>query len=550
MSKQTQRYKRSFTGSVGSGMKSILGGNNRRYYVLEHKVSSKFHKAGESQKIIVDQIELGRDPKCQIRFDESFGTVSRRHAAIIKDADNWKLVQLSQTNSTYLNGRKIEKEWYLQSGDEIQLSTNGPKLGFIVPQGEKGLVKSIGMTARLNLFRQQALRPYKQALAALSFVFLLFACVGGYIMYGQSEKIKEYHTENIRIEQDMQEALATAEKERLKQDSINRIELENQKKKYQKEIATVKDEMGRAINNALKKAGGKTTGISALLQEQNILKDVFYIQTEKVVRIDNGTETVLTHPYYDRNGQPVHDENGNIKVVPYGWSGTGFLLNDGKLVTARHCVYGWLYMDFSDNISKTTEAVRAAAEKKTNIVAYFIAVSPSGKKLQFKSTDFKKDENKDKIIQVGVDENNGNPVLWQFPYPVPVEGVKWSDEIWATDWAYTTNTGGLRGNLQTDEILSRNLMVMQELIVCGYPKGLGVLDGKNMIEPIGVKCTASRNGLANNGCILHSRGTDHGNSGGPILALKDGKLVVVGIVSRGDEKTNEHNWAVPICSIK
>ena len=50
-------------------MKSLIGGSGRRYYVLEDKVASAYHKAGESQRIIVDQIELGRDPKCQVRFD-------------------------------------------------------------------------------------------------------------------------------------------------------------------------------------------------------------------------------------------------------------------------------------------------------------------------------------------------------------------------------------------------------------------------------------------------------------------------------------------------
>ena len=165
MAQPTTPYKKSVSGSLGAGMKSLFGGNDRRYYVLEHKVSSKYHKAGENQRIIVDQIELGRASTCQVRFDETFATVSRRHAAIVKDGDNWKLVQLSKTNSTYLNGHKVEKEWYLQNGDEIQLSTNGPRMGFIVPAGEKGLVKSIGLSARLSLFRKQALRPYKQAIA-------------------------------------------------------------------------------------------------------------------------------------------------------------------------------------------------------------------------------------------------------------------------------------------------------------------------------------------------------------------------------------------------
>ena len=140
MDNKTVQYKRTLRGSVGAGVNALFNGNGRRYYILEHKDASKYHKAGESQKIIIDEVELGRDSNCQVRFDESFPTVSRRHAAIIKDGDKWKLVQLSKTNSTFLNGRPIDNEWYLENGDEIQLSVGGPRLGFIVPVGKQSLV--------------------------------------------------------------------------------------------------------------------------------------------------------------------------------------------------------------------------------------------------------------------------------------------------------------------------------------------------------------------------------------------------------------------------
>lgn len=181
MTKATN-FKTSLGGSIGAGMKSVFGGANRKYYVLEHKVTTLYHKAGESQKIIVDEIELGRSSTCAVRFDDKFETVSRRHAAIVKDGEGWKLVQLSKTNSTYLNGHKVETEWYLQSGDEIQLSTNGPKLGFIIPQGAKASVGSIGLTARLSLFRQQALRPYKKALSVMA--TLLVLVIAGSVWFG------------------------------------------------------------------------------------------------------------------------------------------------------------------------------------------------------------------------------------------------------------------------------------------------------------------------------------------------------------------------------
>ena len=40
-------------------MGALMGASGRTYFILEHKTSSKYHQAGESQKIIVDQVELG-----------------------------------------------------------------------------------------------------------------------------------------------------------------------------------------------------------------------------------------------------------------------------------------------------------------------------------------------------------------------------------------------------------------------------------------------------------------------------------------------------------
>lgn len=184
-------YKRTVAGSVGAGVAAVFNANGRQYYILEHKTESLYHHAGESQKIIVDQVELGRDSACQVRFDESFETVSRRHAAIVKEGENWKIIPLSQTNSTLVNGQPINGETVLNSGDEIRLSSRGPLMGFIVPQGKQSLVSSIGMTERLNLFRQQALAPYKRALWILAILFIL--AIGGLVAWNllQAQKFDE-----------------------------------------------------------------------------------------------------------------------------------------------------------------------------------------------------------------------------------------------------------------------------------------------------------------------------------------------------------------------
>ena len=55
----TQNYKRTLAGSVGAGMGAFMGASGRTYVILEHKTSSKYQQAGDSQIIMVDQVELG-----------------------------------------------------------------------------------------------------------------------------------------------------------------------------------------------------------------------------------------------------------------------------------------------------------------------------------------------------------------------------------------------------------------------------------------------------------------------------------------------------------
>lgn len=204
-------YKRTVAGSVGAGMAAVFNASGRQYYILEHKTESLYHHVGESQKIIVDQVELGRDSACQVRFDESFETVSRRHAAIVREGDNWKIIPISQTNSTLVNGQPIMGEAILKSGDEIRLSSKGPLMGFIVPQGKQSLVSSIGMTERLSLFRQQALRPYKRGLWALAIILIL--AVAGLVAWNlwQADKFtKEIENKQQQIDK-VQEDLSASD---------------------------------------------------------------------------------------------------------------------------------------------------------------------------------------------------------------------------------------------------------------------------------------------------------------------------------------------------
>ena len=247
------QYKRTIAGSVGAGMGAIFNASGRSYYILEHKTESKYHHAGESQKIIVDQIELGRDSSCQVRFDESFETVSRRHAAIVKEGNDYKLIPLSQTNTTLINGQVVTGEWHLTSGDEIRLSSKGPLLGFIVPQGEQSLVKRIGFTERLNLFRKQALRPYKTALWILAIVLIL--AVAGLVTWNvlQGQKFeKDLELKQQQIEQ-VQGDLELSDKviESLNEELVNaQNESAAERARVQHKLNAAKAERDALLENA------------------------------------------------------------------------------------------------------------------------------------------------------------------------------------------------------------------------------------------------------------------------------------------------------------
>ena len=61
---------------------------------------------------------VGRSPECDIFLDDV--TVSRRHAEIVREGDEFTIRDLGSLNGTYVNKKRIEST-ALQDDDEVQI---------------------------------------------------------------------------------------------------------------------------------------------------------------------------------------------------------------------------------------------------------------------------------------------------------------------------------------------------------------------------------------------------------------------------------------------
>lgn len=507
----TQNYQRSIAGSIGAGMGSVFSPSGRKYYILEHKVTSKYHRAGENQEIIIDQIELGRDARCQVRFDESFGTVSRRHASIVRDGDNWRLIQLSHTNTTFLNGRPVRTEWYLQSGDEIQLAVNGPKLNFIIPTGNKSTVGSIALTRRLSLFRQQALRPYKTALAIMACVLLLCICGGGWKLY-------DLHEENAQLDMAVAQGIENQKRLEATNDSIAKavVEKGNAISLLEGQIEKLKKEAARARSSS---NNSTQPNKNVRVVDNNALKkcdaNVFFIYSM-------GYEIVLP------NGEQCEVECGSGEGKLSAWSGTGFMLNDGRFVTARHVVEPWSFIS-GNNPDENMMMLNAIANNGGSVSAVFAAFSSSGQQITFKTSQFSVNKSGDREYhaedgkRICIANNSANDCA-------------------------SYRLGSATGGLKYDNSLSRNLERGTKLTVLGFPLGLGANSSRD-INPVYDSVVVAADGLQNGQILTTDTNYEHGNSGGPVfIESQNGELIVLGIVSAMAGRNT--GFVVPISSVR
>ena len=613
------QYKRTLAGSVGAGMGALFNASGRTYYILEHKTETKYHHVGESQKLIVDQVELGRDSSCQVRFDDACETVSRKHAAIVRDGENWKLIPLSQTNATFVNGQRVDNEYRLNSGDEIQLSSRGPVMGFIIPQGAKSLVKSIGMTERMNLFRQQALRPYKTGLTILSIALVL--AVGGLLTYNilqdkkHTAQMEAANAEIVDLNKQAAEATAqigelqvekdaanaalqelTAKAENAESERVNaQAQLDSLKNitnatKDQLEQATERarkaesaahaarqaaknaastadaaQEKLTALENQKEEIAAKIAAAEAVIEEaaaevEEVVAEVKDLPFDDLAECNNAV-------YYIKMNEIVIYSSSNQEVARFNTEnkigGTGFLLADGRFITAHRVIEPWFYKEYAfGEIGKdkngnkwTYRDVQYCAIHGLKVVANCTAYSPSGANFQFRNTDMtthpmvNKSDNDLVVLGVELEDYAPRYYLRSVVKASVVRKLRWyTSTIHQHDWASMAKNDQLntvKGLLHSNSV-SLNPQSGTEVQIMGYPKLEGFSNSQS-VNPNHTPNTVNVSGLNDKKTIeLSSRRYQEGNDGAPVLQLVDGQWTVVGVLSHTDSA--DRDVVIPIAN--
>ncbi len=89
---------------------------------------------GDIREFSEDLISIGRNPGSSLRFPREMTSLSRRHAEISREGNQFKLTDYS-ANGTFVNGKRV-KETLLREGDVLEFSEGGPKVSFLIRKSE------------------------------------------------------------------------------------------------------------------------------------------------------------------------------------------------------------------------------------------------------------------------------------------------------------------------------------------------------------------------------------------------------------------------------
>lgn len=517
MSKATQKIGTGVK-AIGAGLK-MVGGTDVPTYTLQFLTPSEKHPVHSSQTIVVPYAELGRDGNCLVQFGKDTPMVSSKHAAIEQRGPETILKQLSQTNQTFINGRPVLQEWFLTDGDEIQLSATGPRLRYV---NSTAKTSGIGLSKRIQLFARQSLRPYRRALITLLVLFVAGAAGAAYL-------VVTLRTDNRQLQRAYQaiDQQTKAQQEAIqKGDSLfvaGRRETANKLAAANRENGALQREL-TGLKQALEKSR-KTPPSPATAQPVVIPANAGELLPKMI-------EQVRRHVYFLKMYLTVE---GEIERTYVG-SGTGFLLSDGRFITARHCVQPWAYTKLEAKekpdemwlmvnwlyYNRPKEAIKLELE----------LTSPENKSIVLPAEKFVVSDGQD-LYYTGIDVGLG---------PGKIQLASLED---GTDWAFCSVDTKSAVGIPADPAEATQLKTGTVVHILGYTFGLG--NSGEAPSPFYSTANVSQTGLINGLINVTNLGFAQANSGGPVFVEKDGKLVNVGLVSAGNA---ELGLVVPINAIK
>ena len=288
-----------------------------------------------------------------------------------------------------------------------------------------------------------------------------------------------------------------------------------QMERLRKDHPNISMESQRSLDHTLDQSGNILKVKTENTAIDRCIPNVFFI---KAVNFD------ITYP--DGNRQQTACGEGGMP----SWTGTGFLLSDGRFVTARHVVEAWAFPSGSGQVDEAMVALNLVANNGGKVVAKFEALSSNGTKIQFSSD------------QCVINHRNDRVQLTEKGAKMVVARMSYDD----TDYAYfhSGHTSGLGFNVSA----STTLAMRTELVVLGFPLGIGANSATD-ISPIYGSGIVAKTGLQNGVILTTDTNYEQGNSGGPVfITNSNGDLEVIGLVSAGAGRTM--GFIVPIAAVK
>ncbi len=544
MAAKTEQFKAAGSNlgrTIGQSLSMITGKDVPNYSLLFLDATLS-RKRGEHETIFMPHIVLGRSSRCHVRYGDDFKTVSREHASITVDGSSFVLNHNpSASNPTYVNGRAIGAAHQLQNGDEIQLSSNGPKMRF---NASTLKTSTIGLTSRIGQAMSQAVKPYKTALLVMGLLLAGAIGLAGYNMYQNTQMSKELVALNLEKEKVDQEIAALIAKGEVNSEEMEKLKNRKAQIVYRTQVIReaapqiaekiekpIKDDGDGLLVNKPEPTPTPTNNSCDALNEKEISKilpknDVVVIIGKRIeVKYQGKTDEIGVKEFYAFKSPTQLEDRSGLTI------GTGFLTENGRLLTCRHVVQPWRYYKTSGEKSEFWKQLNIIEANGGDVVMHFDVLTSDGSQfMAFTSESAVISDATDKIeiggkkkVKIEIFDKDSKIDIPNLDDKTKEPSDRFSD--WANIPAEKDGSIILLKDKSTQIDQGENLYVL------GFSQALSLKDANRRAEA-SISKTLVSNSATWNGEILTS-GVDFGpgNSGGPAFICVNGNFYCVGIVS-------------------